>query len=64
GQMVYKEVFESGFPMKKIDRDSDGTIYIEEVTKVSKYKIPDSEFQPPADYKKITMQEMMSQSGN
>jgi len=64
GQMVYKEVFESGFPMKKIDYDSDGTTYVEEVTNVSKSDIPDSEFQPPADYKKITMQEMMSQFGN
>jgi len=64
GQMVYKEVFESGFPMKKIDHESDGNIYIEEVTKVSKSNIPASEFQPPADYKKITMREMMSQLGN
>jgi hypothetical protein len=63
GQMVYKEVFESGFPMKTVDHESEDGIYIEEITKVSKANLNDSEFVPPNDYKKITLQEMMQQLG-
>jgi len=33
GQTVYKEVFESGFPMKTVDHESEDGIYIEEITK-------------------------------
>lgn len=62
GQAVYKEVFESGFPMKTVDHESDG-IFIEEITKVSKANLNDSEFAAPSDYKKITLQEMMGQLG-
>ncbi|MGB7292141.1 MAG: DUF4412 domain-containing protein [Thermodesulfobacteriota bacterium] len=61
GKEIYREVFESGFPMKKTSHEPDGTVYIEEITKVSKENIPDSEFVPPNDYKKITLQEMMQQ---
>lgn len=63
GQAVYKEVFESGFPMKTVDHRSGDGIYIEEITKVSKANLSDSEFVPPNDYKKITLQEMMQQLG-
>jgi hypothetical protein len=63
GQTVYKEVFESGFPMKTVDHESEDGIYIEEITKVSKANLNDSEFVPPNDYKKITLQEMMQQLG-
>jgi hypothetical protein len=63
GQKVYKEVFESGFPMKTVDHESEDGIYIEEITKVSKANLNDSEFVPPNDYKKITLQEMMQQLG-
>ncbi|MBI4228804.1 MAG: DUF4412 domain-containing protein [Deltaproteobacteria bacterium] len=63
GQMVYKEVFESGFPMKTVDHESEDSIYIEEITKVSKANLNDSEFAPPNDYKKITLQEMIQQLG-
>ncbi len=59
GQMVYKEVFESGFPMKTVDHDSADGVYIEEITKVSKTNLNDSDFLAPSDYKKITLQEMM-----
>ncbi len=63
GQMVYKEVFESGFPMKTVDHDSGDGVYIEEITKVSKANLNDSDFLAPSDYKKITLQEMMEQLG-
>lgn len=63
GQTVYKEVFESGFPMKTVDHESEDGIYIEEITKVSKANLNDSEFLAPNDYKKITLQEMMGQLG-
>ena len=63
GQTVYKEVFESGFPMKTVDHKSGDVIYVEEITKVSKANLSDSEFVPPKDYKKITLQEMMQQLG-
>ena len=63
GQTVYKEVFESGFPMKTVDHDSGDGVYIEEITKVSKANLNDSDFLAPSDYKKITLQEMMEQLG-
>jgi hypothetical protein len=62
-QMVYKEVFESGFPMRTVEHESEDGTYIEEITKVSKANLNDSEFLAPTDYKKITLQEMMGQLG-
>jgi hypothetical protein len=62
-QMVYKEVFESGFPMRTVDHKSADAIYIEEITKVSKANLSDSEFVPPNEYKKITLKEMMQELG-
>ena len=64
GQRIYKEVFQSGFPMKTVDYESDGNIYIEEIVNVSKADVAETEFVPPQDYKKITLQEMMTQFGN
>ncbi len=64
GQRIYKEVFQSGFPMKTVDYESDGNIYIEEIVNVSKGDVAETEFVPPQDYKKITLQEMMAQFGN
>lgn len=61
GQMVYREVFESGFPMRTANHQPEDVVIIEEITKVSKANLNDSDFTPPHDYQKITLQEMMQQ---
>ncbi len=57
---VYNQIYETGFPMRSVDHFSDSGAYIEEVVSVTKTDIPDKEFQPPAGFKRITLQEMMS----
>lgn len=64
GQRIYKEVFQSGFPMKTVGYESDGNIYIEEIVNVSKANVAETEFIPPQGFKKISLQEMMTQFGN
>jgi hypothetical protein len=54
-----KEIYESGFPMRSVDYSFDGNVYIEEVAKVIKADIPNSEFEAPAGYKRVTLQEML-----
>lgn len=59
---VFKQIYESGFPMRSIDHSISNATYIEEIVNVTKANIPDKEFQPPADYKKVSLQEMMNLS--
>lgn len=61
-EKVFREIYESGFPMKTIDHSSPDRVYVEEVEKVRISDIPDSEFQPHPDYKKITLNEMIGLS--
>jgi hypothetical protein len=58
-ERIFKEIYESGFPTRSVDYSSDNTVYIEEIVKVNEAELSDSEFQPPAGYKKITLQEMI-----
>jgi len=58
-ERVFKEIYETGFPTRSVDYLSDGSVYIEEIVKVNKADLSDGEFQPPAGYKKITLQEMI-----
>jgi len=58
-ERIFKEVYQSGFPTRSVDYSSEGKVYIEEIVKVNKADISDGEFQPPAGYKKVTLQEMI-----
>jgi hypothetical protein len=57
---VYNQVYETGFPMRSVDYSSNGGASIEEVVSVTRADVPDNEFQPPADFKKVTLQQMIS----
>jgi hypothetical protein len=59
-EKIFREIYESGFPMRSVDYSSGGSVFIEEIIKVTPANVPESEFQAPAGYKKITLQEMMS----
>ncbi len=59
---ILSQVYETGFPMRSVDY-SVGKNYTEEVVKVTQADISDKEFQAPGDYKKVTLQEMMSGAG-
>ncbi|HSE84030.1 MAG TPA: DUF4412 domain-containing protein [Thermodesulfobacteriota bacterium] len=61
-EKVFKQIYESGFPMRSIDYSVANATYIEEIVNITKADIPDKEFQPPAGYKKVTLQEMMNLS--
>lgn len=58
-EKIYTKIYESGFPMRSIDYSPAGA-YIEEIVSVTEADISDKEFQPPAGYKKVSLQEMMS----
>ncbi|HXG30183.1 MAG TPA: DUF4412 domain-containing protein [Thermodesulfobacteriota bacterium] len=58
-ERVLKEIYETGFPTRSVDYLSDGSAYIEEIVRVNKADLSDGEFQPPAGYKRITLQEMI-----
>lgn len=58
-EQAYIEVFSSGFPMKTTDYPVSGKSIIEEVVKVSKKQIDDSEFQAPVGYQKVTLEDMV-----
>ncbi len=58
-ERIFKEIYESGFPTRSVDYSSDNTLYIEEIVKINEAELSDSEFQPPAGYKKITLEEMI-----
>lgn len=57
---VYNQIFETGFPMRSVDHFAGSSGYTEEVVKVTQADIPDKEFQPPAGFKKVTLEQMMS----
>ncbi len=59
---ILSQVYETGFPMRSVDY-SVGKNYTEEVVKVTQADVSDKEFQAPEDYKKVTLQEMMSATG-
>ncbi len=59
-EKIFKEIYESGFPMRLVDYSSGSSVFIEEILKVTQADIPENEFQAPVGYKKITVQEMMS----
>lgn len=58
-EKIFKEVYESGFPTRSVDYSSGGKVYIEEIVKVNKADISDSEFEAPVGYSKVTLQEMI-----
>lgn len=58
-EQAYIEVFDSGFPMKTIDYPVSGNTIVEETVKVSKKTIDSGEFQAPAGYRKVTLDEML-----
>lgn len=61
-QKIFQEIYESGFPTRSVDYSSGAKVYIEEIVKVNKADISDSEFEPPTGYKKVTLQEIMQPS--
>jgi uncharacterized protein DUF4412 len=60
GAKIYNQIYETGFPMRSVDYSSTGSASIEEIVSVAKADIADKEFQAPAGYKKVTLQQMMS----
>ena len=52
----YRNILESGYPMKVVDKDSD---HVQEVTRVEKKDLPASLFEEPKEYKKVPMEKMM-----
>ncbi len=56
----YLELMRQGAPLKTVHYENGEQQYVEETTNVQKKDIPASEFVPPADYKKLTMEEAMS----
>lgn len=58
-ERIFKEIYESGFPTRSVDYSSNDSVYIEEIVKINRADLSDSEFQPPAGYKRITLQEMI-----
>lgn len=59
---VYKELYESGFPMRKVEHFSESNKTVEEIVKVTESDIPASEFLPPSDYKEMTLEQIMKLS--
>lgn len=56
---AYMEVFSSGFPMKTVDHNASGNSIIEETVKVSKKSLDNSEFDAPAGYRKVQLDQML-----
>lgn len=56
---LINKVYGSGFPLKTVDISPTGSTYIEEVVKVTKAEVPDSEFIPQEGFKKVTIREML-----
>ena len=59
-EMVFKQIYESGFPMRSVDYSSGSSVFVEEIVKVTTANVSETEFQAPGGYKKVTLQEMMS----
>jgi hypothetical protein len=59
---IIQEIYKEGYPMKTVYHSlDDDTVIVEEITSVKKQDIPASEFQPPANYEKITYQDILKQ---
>ncbi|HZX12808.1 MAG TPA: DUF4412 domain-containing protein, partial [Thermodesulfobacteriota bacterium] len=59
-ETVFKQIYESGFPMRSVDYSSGSSVFVEEIIKVTTANVSETEFQAPTGYKKVTLQEMMS----
>ncbi len=55
----YQSLYQKGFPIKIVPQGAEGEESGEEVVKVEKGPVPDAEFQPPADYRKVPFTEFM-----
>ncbi|HEY7536225.1 MAG TPA: DUF4412 domain-containing protein [Thermodesulfobacteriota bacterium] len=60
-EKIFKQIYESGFPLRSVDHSSGNSVFIEEVVKITLADIPESEFQAPTGYKKMTLEEMLTQ---
>jgi hypothetical protein len=59
---IFKEINEGGYTMKAVYHSPDSDkVFVEEIVSVKKQDIPQSEFQPPAGYEKITYQDILKQ---
>lgn len=59
---IIREIYQQGYPMKTVYHSfDDDTVIVDEILSVRKQDIPASEFQPPADYEKITYQDILKQ---
>src|SRR3970282_1145141 len=59
-ETVFKQIYESGFPMRSVDYSSGSSVFVEEIVKVTTANVPEIEFHDQRGYKKVTLQEMMS----
>jgi hypothetical protein len=57
----FLSLVEGGFPLKTVEYDGGGASDVKEATKVEKKDIPDSEFLPPGDYTKVTVEQLFGQ---
>jgi hypothetical protein len=55
----YMELMRQGAPLRTVHYENGQRRYVEETTSIQKKDIPASEFMPPGDYRKLTMEEAM-----
>lgn len=53
----YVELMRQGIPLKEVHYQDGRRAYVDETTRVEKKDIPASEFAPPEDYKRVTLEE-------
>ena len=59
---IFEQIYNDGYPMKTVYHSPEGDkVFVEEVVSVNKQDLPQSEFQPPAGYDKITYQDILKQ---
>jgi len=54
----YQDLMKMGYPLKEVQFQADGKV-ITQVTKIEKKTIPDSQFEVPAGFQEMDMQQMM-----
>ena len=56
---IYQKLYPQGWPLKAVSHGGGKTRTKNEITKIEKQDVPESEFQPPAGYRKAPLAEVM-----
>ncbi|MEE9252909.1 MAG: DUF4412 domain-containing protein [Thermodesulfobacteriota bacterium] len=63
GDKMLDDVYGSGFPLKTVTHMPMGGVMVEEVSKITKAGLAESEFLPPKGYRRVPMEQMMGGLG-